>query len=87
MNKEQVLSYIFEDDNLGILTIKTPSKARTVDERLESSFQDISNFYKANGREPKANQSAGGAVAQPRARARRTAARGAARGGRHYCSA
>lgn len=42
---------------MGILTIKTPSKARTVDERLESSFQDISNFYKANGREPKANQS------------------------------
>ena len=57
MNKEQVLSYIFEDDNLGILTIKTPSKARTVDERLVSSFQDIINFYKANGREPKANQS------------------------------
>ena len=57
MNKEQVLSYIFDDDNLGILTIKTPSKARTVDERLVSSFQDIINFYKANGREPKANQS------------------------------
>ena len=57
MNKEQVLSYIFEDDNLVILTIKTPSKARTVDERLVSSFQDIINFYKANGREPKANQS------------------------------
>jgi len=57
MDKEQVLSDIFADDTLGILAIKTPSKARTADERLASSFKEIADFYIANGREPEANQS------------------------------
>ena len=57
MDKEQVLSDIFADDPLGILAIKVASAPRTSDERLVSSFQEITDFYIANGREPEANQS------------------------------
>jgi len=57
MDKEETLAAIFADDELGILTIRTASAPRTPDERLVSKFQEINDFYKANGREPEANQS------------------------------
>ncbi|BBB24092.1 conserved hypothetical protein [Isorropodon fossajaponicum endosymbiont JTNG4] len=57
MDKEQALSAIFADDPLGILVIRAASAPRTSDERLVSSFQEITDFYTANGREPEANQS------------------------------
>jgi len=56
MDKEETLAAIFADDELGILTIRTASAPRTPDERLVSKFQEINDFYKANGREPEANQ-------------------------------
>ena len=57
MDKEQALSDIFADDPLDILAIRAASVPRTSDERLVSSFQEITDFYTANGREPEANQS------------------------------
>jgi len=57
MDKERALSDIFSDDPLDILAIRVASAPRTADERLLSSFQEINDFYVANGREPGANQS------------------------------
>jgi len=45
---------ILRDDPLGLLSVKPKQAATTTDERLLSSFQEINNFVKDNGREPKA---------------------------------
>lgn len=51
MDKKDLLKLI-EDDNLGILNIKPKQAGATTDERLLSSFQEINNFVKKNGRKP-----------------------------------
>lgn len=53
MDKKDLLKLI-EDDDLGLLNVKPKQAATTTDERLLSSFQEINNFVKENGREPKA---------------------------------
>jgi hypothetical protein len=53
-DKESILKEIFENDPLGLLTIKPKkSAARTSDERLASSFDEINDFIEKNEREPK----------------------------------
>ena len=53
MDKKDLLKLI-EDDDLGLLNVKPKQASTTTDERLVSSFQEINNFVKENGREPKA---------------------------------
>ena len=53
MDKKDLLKLI-EDDDLGLLNIKSKQAATNTDDRLLSSFQEINNFVKENGREPKA---------------------------------
>jgi hypothetical protein len=56
MDKDKVLNDIFNNDPLGLLSIKPKnSNVRTSDERLLSSFQEINDFVDSNGKEPKAN--------------------------------
>ena len=53
-DKESILKEIFDYDPFGLLNI-TPKKsaARTSDERLASSFDEINDFIEKNEREPK----------------------------------
>jgi hypothetical protein len=53
MDKKDLLKLI-EDDDLGLLSVKSKQAIASTDERLVSSFQEINNFVKDNGREPKA---------------------------------
>ena len=54
ISKEDILKEIFENDPLGLLNVKPKkSAARTSDERLASSFDEINDFIENNGREPK----------------------------------
>lgn len=56
MDKDKVLDAIFNDDPLGLLNVKAKvSNVRTGDERLVSSFKEISDFVRKNGREPEGN--------------------------------
>ncbi len=56
MDKDQILDQIFNDDPLGLLTVKAKqSNARTPDERLLASFQEINDFIEKSGKEPEAN--------------------------------
>ena len=53
-DKESVLNEIFENDPFNLLDIKPKkSAARTADERLAASFDEINNFIENNEREPK----------------------------------
>ena len=53
-NKEDILKEIFENDPFGLLIVKPrKSAARTSDERLANSFDEINNFIEKNEREPK----------------------------------
>ena len=54
ISKEDILKEIFENDPLGLLNIKPKkSAARTSDERLAASFDEINDFIENNEREPK----------------------------------
>jgi autonomous glycyl radical cofactor GrcA len=54
ISKEDILKEIFENDPLGLLTVKPKkSAARTSDERLAASFDEINDFIENNEREPK----------------------------------
>lgn len=56
MNKDKILSEIFDDDPLGILNVKARvSNKVTSDERLESSFEELNKFIDENKREPEPN--------------------------------
>lgn len=55
MEMDDWLSFINDDDELGLTTIKVKSKAPTADEHLVAKFQEINDFYKANGRLPENN--------------------------------
>jgi hypothetical protein len=53
-DKESILKTIFESDALGLYDVKPKkSAARTSDERLAASFDEINDFIKNNEREPK----------------------------------
>jgi hypothetical protein len=52
MEMDDWLSFINDDDELGLTTVKVKSKAPTSDEHLVAKFQEINEFYKANGRLP-----------------------------------
>ncbi|MEI2834759.1 MAG: hypothetical protein V9G25_08290 [Acidimicrobiia bacterium] len=49
----ETLDDIFADDPFGILELKEKAKPATSDERLATSFEEISVFIDENGREPK----------------------------------
>lgn len=56
MDKDKILDEIFGDDPLGLLDVKPQvSSARTADERLLASFQEISDFVAQQGKEPEPN--------------------------------
>ena len=53
-DKESILKEIFENDPFGLLNVKPKkSAARTSDERLANSFDEINDFVEKNEREPK----------------------------------
>ena len=53
-DKESILNEIFENDPFGLLIVKSKkSAARTSDERLAASFDEINDFIENNEREPK----------------------------------
>jgi hypothetical protein len=53
-DKETILKEIFDNDPFGLLNIiPKKSAARTSDERLASSFDEINDFIEKNEREPK----------------------------------
>ena len=53
-DKESILKEIFENDPFGLLIVKPKkSAARTSDERLAASFDEINDFIEKNEREPK----------------------------------
>lgn len=55
MSKKKTLADIFNDDEFGILDSKPKnSNAKTENERLIESFQDINAFFEKNNREPEA---------------------------------
>jgi len=55
MEMEDWLSFINDDDELGLTAVKVKSKPPTADEHLVAKFQEINDFYKANGRLPENN--------------------------------
>ncbi len=56
MDKDKILDEIFNNDPLGLLNVKPKSSTViTADERLLASFQEINDFVKTFGKEPKAN--------------------------------
>lgn len=56
MDKDKILDEIFSDDPLGILVVKPKaSQARTTDERLVASFEEINLFIDKVGKAPEGN--------------------------------
>jgi hypothetical protein len=56
VDKDDLLKLI-EDDDLGLLNVKSKqSAAATADERLISSFTQINKFFSENGREPESGR-------------------------------
>jgi hypothetical protein len=51
-NYEKKIEEIINNDPQGLLNIKSTSKSITSDQRLEESFLEIVNFYKAHKKEP-----------------------------------
>lgn len=52
-DKDKILDEIFSNDPFGLLNVKpSSSTARTADERLVNSFQELNAFYEKNNREP-----------------------------------
>lgn len=52
MDKEEILSNIFDNDPLGILEIKAKNPVITADDRLIATFEEINDFYDKHGKEP-----------------------------------
>jgi len=56
MDRNEILSEIFDNDPLGILEFRPRNaNAQTADGRLLASFQEINVFVDSNGKEPEAN--------------------------------
>jgi hypothetical protein len=53
MDKKKILDDIFSNDPFGLLNVKSTSSAKTEDQRLVQSFDEINEFYKKHDREPK----------------------------------
>lgn len=53
MDKKKILDDIFSNDPFGLLNVKSTSSAKTEDQRLIQSFDEINEFYKNHNREPK----------------------------------
>ena len=53
MDKKKFLDDIFSNDPFGLLNVKFTSSAKTEDQRLVQSFDEINEFYKNHNREPK----------------------------------
>lgn len=57
VDKDKLLK-LLEDDDLGILSVKAKgSAALSADDRLVSSFKEVTDFVKQHGRNPEANKS------------------------------
>jgi hypothetical protein len=58
-SKEDKLNEIFNNDPLGLLNIEKPSSqdGKTEEQRLIESFEEISDFFEAHGREPNSENS------------------------------
>jgi hypothetical protein len=52
MDKKKILDDIFSNDPFGLLNVKATSSAKTEDQRLVQSFDEINEFYKNHNREP-----------------------------------
>jgi hypothetical protein len=55
MEMDDWLNFVNDDDEQGITVVKVKPRAPTADEHLVAKFQEISDFYKANGRLPENN--------------------------------
>jgi hypothetical protein len=55
MEMDDWLSFINDDDELGLTEVKIKPKVPTADEHLVAKFQEINDFHKANSRLPKNN--------------------------------
>lgn len=55
--KQQALDDIFGNDPLGLLKLKTRTKAKTTDQRLIDSFEEINKFIDDNNRLPEDDMS------------------------------
>jgi hypothetical protein len=55
MELDDWLSFINDDDELGLTKVKIKKKAPTANEHLVAKFQEINDFYKTNGRLPEKN--------------------------------
>jgi hypothetical protein len=55
MEMDDWLSFINDDDELGLTAVRVKSKAPTADEHLVAKFQEINDFYKASGSLPENN--------------------------------
>lgn len=56
MDKDSILDSIFNDDTFGLLVVNDKhTNARTSDERLLASFEEINDFIQKYGKEPEAN--------------------------------
>lgn len=53
MDKKKILDDIFSNDPFGLLNVKSTSSAKTENQRLVQSFDEINEFYKNHNREPK----------------------------------
>jgi T5orf172 domain len=56
MDKDDLLK-IIEDDDLGLLSVKSKLSSNSADERLVAKFQEICDFVKEHNRLPEANRS------------------------------
>jgi len=52
MGKDKILNDIFNDDPLGLLTIKPQPTKKNPDERLKASFEEINEFIEKHNKEP-----------------------------------
>ena len=52
MDKKKILDDIFSNDPFGLLNVKATSSAKTEDQRLVQSFDEINEFLKNHNREP-----------------------------------
>lgn len=55
MELDEFLDFVSTNDELGLLKVKVKTSAPTADEHLLAKFNEINDFFSANGREPKAD--------------------------------
>lgn len=55
MELDDWLSFVSDDDDIGITNVTVKAKAPTADEHLVAKFQEINDFFRANKRQPESN--------------------------------